>query len=217
MLKYPKIKTVWQRDPDNHFKTLLEGQWATPEFEYLKDNPWIFTEKVDGTNIRIMWDGERVRFGGRTDRAQMPTFLLSKLQDMFPDEKLAECFGKADPSGVLQPACLYGEGYGARIQKGGGNYIPDGVSFILFDVQIGNWWLQRGDVEGIAEGMGIDVVPIIDTGPLAIAIQKVRYGLPSRLRDGMAEGLVMKPAVELVARNGKRIVAKIKHKDFERA
>lgn len=27
------------------------------EFDYLKDNTWIFTEKVDGTNIRIMWDG----------------------------------------------------------------------------------------------------------------------------------------------------------------
>jgi len=210
MLKYPKIKTVWKRDPDNKYKTLIEGQWATPEFEYLKDNTWIFTEKVDGTNIRIMWDDEQIRFGGRTDRAQIPPFLLDKLQAIFPNEKLAEGFG------TEQPVCLYGEGYGARIQKGGGNYIPGGVSFILFDVQIGNWWLRREDVEGIAEGMGIDVVPIRGTGPLEKAIRMVRNGWASALRPGFAEGLVMKPAVELFARNGGRIVAKIKHKDFSR-
>ncbi len=216
MLRYPKIKTAWKRDPDNHYKTLLEGQWATPELEYLRHNTWVFTEKVDGSNIRIMWDGERVRFGGRTDRAQTPTFLLDKLQDLFPDAKLAECFGEADPSGVLQPVCLYGEGYGARIQKGGGNYISDGVSFILFDVQIGNWWLRRDDVEGIAEGLGIDVVPIIDTGTLEKAIGIVRHGRASALRPGWAEGLVMRPFIELAGRDGKRIITKIKHKDFGR-
>ncbi len=216
MLKYPKIKTAWLRDPDNHHKTLLDGQWATPEIEYLKDNAWVFTEKVDGTNIRIMWDGERVRFGGRTARAQIPTFLLDKLQDLFPDEKLAENFGLANPSTIEQPVCLYGEGYGARIQKGGGNYIPDGVSFILFDVQIGNWWLQREDVEGIGANLGIDVVPVISIGPLEQAVRMVDDGLESELRSGWAEGLVMKPAVELAGRNGKRIIAKIKHKDFSR-
>jgi len=210
MIKYPKIETVWKRDPGNNFKTLLEGEGATPEFEYLKDNTWVLTEKVDGTNIRIMWDGEQVRFGGRTDRASIPTFLYDKLQDMFPAERLAECFGD-------EPVCLYGEGYGARIQKGGGNYIPGGVSFILFDVLIGNWWLRREDVEDIAEKrFGIDVVPIVGAGSLIEAIEMVREGLASQLRPGWAEGLVMKPYVDLWDRRGRRIVTKIKHKDFLR-
>lgn len=208
-MEYPKIETVWKRDPGDKHRTLLEGKWATPELEYLKDNTWVFTEKVDGTNIRVMWDGEQVRFGGRTNNAQMPTFLLVKLQDLFPNEKLAECFGSG-------PVCLYGEGYGARIQKGGGNYIPDGVNFILFDVLIGEWWLRREDVEGIAGRLGIDVVPVVETGPLEKAIRMVRHGLASELREGMAEGLVMKPAMDLWGRDGKRIVAKVKHKDFRR-
>ena len=207
MREYPSIQTVWKRDPSDKHRTLLEGQWATPELEYLKDNEWVFTEKVDGTNIRVMWDSEQVRFGGRTDNAQMPTFLLAKLQDMFPAEKLAECFDDG-------PVCLYGEGYGARIQKGGGDYIPDGASFILFDVLIGGWWLRREDVEGIAERLGIDVVPIVDTGPLEKAVGMVRHGQESALRPGWAEGLVMKPVVDLWGRDGKRIVAKVKHKDF---
>ena len=48
MKEYHKIKTVFKRDPVTKFKTLLEGEFASPEFEYLKNNEWIFTEKVDG-------------------------------------------------------------------------------------------------------------------------------------------------------------------------
>jgi len=209
MHEYPKIETVWLRDPDNRYITLLEGEWATPELEYLKDNIWVFTEKVDGTNIRVMWDGEMMWFGGRTDKAQIPTFLLATLHELFLAEKLAQSFG-------AEPVCLYGEGYGARIQKGGGNYIPDDTSFILFDVLIDNWWLRRDDVEGIADSLSIDVVPIVATGTLEKAIGIVRHGQASGLREGMAEGLVMKPHVDLWDRAGKRIVAKVKHNDFQR-
>ena len=110
MKEYHKIQTVFKRDPKNRNKTLLEGQFSTPEFEYLKDNTWVFTEKVDGTNIRIMWDGKNITFGGRTDNAQIPATLYERLSNMF-----AEGF-----EGIIDgPACLYGEGYGAKIQKGG--------------------------------------------------------------------------------------------------
>ena len=53
---------------------------------------------------------------------------------------------------------LYGEGFGAKIQKGGGNYIPNGQSFILFDVVIDGWLLQRKNVQDIATKLGIDTV-----------------------------------------------------------
>ena len=84
MKEYHKIQTVYFRDPENNHKTLLEGTWAKPEFELLKDIDWICTEKIDGTNIRIMWDGEQVRFGGKTDKAQIPTILI----DLFYDDIL---------------------------------------------------------------------------------------------------------------------------------
>ena len=52
MKEYHKIQTIFKRDPENKFKTLIYGEFSLPEFEYLKNNTWIFTEKVDGTNIR---------------------------------------------------------------------------------------------------------------------------------------------------------------------
>ena len=91
MNEYHKIQTVFDRDPDNKFKTLLEGQFSMPEFAYLAENEWVWTEKVDGTNIRVMCtdyqeDGAAygVTFGGRTDNAQIPAFLVSALEARFP-------------------------------------------------------------------------------------------------------------------------------------
>ncbi len=108
----------------------------------------------------------------------------------------------------------YGEGYGAKIQKGGGNYIPDGVSFILFDVGIEGVWLERYNVEDIAEKLLVNVVPIIGEGTLLEGVAMVKGGYESKLRKTPPEGLVMRPNVELLNRRGERVIAKIKAKDF---
>jgi len=209
MKEYPKIQTIFKRNPETNFKTLLLGEFSIPEFEYLKDCQWIFTEKVDGTNIRVMWNHEtkELRFGGKTDKAQIPTFLFAKLQDTFSDDVMEEFFSE-------NSVCLYGEGYGAKIQKGGGNYISNGVDFILFDIRIGNWWLKRQDIEEIADKLEIKVVPIIGEGTLQDFVKKVSQGFMSQWGNFFAEGIVAKPMVDLLARNGERILTKLKHKDF---
>ena len=207
MEEYHKIQTVFLRDPKTKYKTLLEGQYAFPEFEYLKDCHWLFTEKVDGTNIRVMFDGENLTFGGKTDKAEIPAPLENKLNDIFlpKQDLLREKFH----NGV----CLYGEGYGAKIQSGG-KYRPD-QDFVLFDVKIGKWWLTRQNIEKIADVLDINIVPLMGCGPLSEMIQMCKTGFLSCWGDFIAEGLVAKPKVELKARNGDRIVTKLKCKDFK--
>jgi len=207
MNTYHKIQTVFKRDPNNKYKTLLLGEYALREFEYLANNEWVFTEKIDGTNIRVMFDGERITFGGKTDRAQIPAPLVARLNEVFLPE--TSLFKEKFPDGV----CLYGEGYGAKIQKGGGNYRQD-QDFVLFDVKIGDWWLQREDVHQIAIELGIDVVPIIGSGTLPEMVDIVSRGFNSTWGDFVAEGIVARPKVELKTRGGNRIITKIKHKDF---
>jgi ATP-dependent RNA circularization protein (DNA/RNA ligase family) len=206
MLEYHKIQTVFLRDPATKYKTVLEGQFAKPEFEYLKQNTWMFTEKVDGTNIRVQWD-DHVVLGGKTDHAHIPKFLLAKLQELFPVEAFLKWSAPA--------LTLYGEGYGAKIQKGGGNYILDGCSFILFDVMVNGIWLERHNVEDIAHQLGIRVVPLIGQGTLFEAVDLVKHGHASELRHMPLEGLVMRPAIEMRDRRGERIIAKIKMRDFK--
>lgn len=212
MKQYHKINTIFKRDME-HGAKIIEGSFADPEVEFLKDNQWVFTEKVDGTNIRVMWNGEAVSFGGKSDNAQMPVFLLYKLQELFDGTIKKQLFIDKFGSEPTQ-VCLYGEGYGAKIQKGGDNYKPDGVDFVLFDVKIGDWWLQRKDVEDIASHFGIKVVPILGEGTIQEAIEMIRKGFNSQLGEFLSEGIVARPKVELKTRRGDRIITKIKTKDF---
>ncbi len=207
MTPYHKIETVFKRDPDTQFKTLLDGQFAEPEFEFLADNRWVFTEKVDGTNVRVMWDGTNMTFAGKSDKAQMTPKLMFALGELFGDS-LSTFTNLWEDGGV----CLYGEGYGAGIQSGG-NYRAE-QSFILFDVKVGEWWLKRDGVYDVAERFGIDIVPIVGKGTLYDMVGMVQRGFESTWQDFTAEGIVARPETELCTRGGKRIITKIKHKDF---
>lgn len=207
MNEYHKIQTVFKRDMENNGKTLLEGQWTKPEFWYLANNEWTFTEKVDGTNIRVMWDGSTVKFAGKTDNAQISAKLIDRLRERFSAELFISAVGESN-------VCLYGEGYGAGIQKGG-TYRQD-QDFVLFDVKIGDWWLTRPNVQDVASKLSVDIVPIIGSGTLYNCIEIVRDGMKSTWGDFIAEGIVARPAVEMFARGGERIITKIKHKDFSK-
>ncbi len=208
MREYHKIQTVYLRDPATKFTTVLEGQYALPEFAYLAENTWVFTEKVDGTNIRMMWDGEQeaITFGGKTDAAQIPGPLLTRLRERFPD---GGAFRAAFPAARV---CLYGEGFGAGIQEGR-LYRAD-QDFVLFDVKVGDWWLQRADVEDVAATFGLEVAPVIGRGTLPEMVAIARAGFASRWNNAPAEGIVARPEVELCTRGGERLITKVKHKDF---
>lgn len=208
MSKYHKIQSIYKRDMFSKRKTLIEGEWTLPEFEYLAGNVWTFTEKVDGTNIRVIFKEGSITFGGRTEDAQIPAQLVGRLNERFLPlaEKLAEVF----PDGA---AVLYGEGYGAKIQKGGGNYRQD-QDFVLFDVRVGQWWLQRADVGDVAQKLGLDAVPVIGEGTLHDAVAWAKRGIRSTWGDFEAEGIVARPKTELMTRSGHRLVAKIKCRDF---
>ena len=209
MHEYHKIETLYNRDIEGS-KRLIEGDFRDETVEFLKNNLWEFTEKIDGTNIRIHWDGHKVCYGGRTERASIPAHLVSKLLEIFgtpeAEEMFEQTFGEKEVT-------LYGEGYGIKINNCG-SYRPD-VSFILFDVMIGENYQPRKTVESIAKRFGVDVVPIVLTGTLEDGVKFVKSHPKSTIGTAMMEGVVGRPAVELRDRCGKRVIGKIKWNDFE--
>ncbi len=207
MSEYHKIHNIYKRDINGNRK-IIEGDWMIPEFEYLSGNAWTFTEKVDGTNIRVIFESGVIKFGGRTENAQIPAQLMGRLNERFLP--LADKLGYVFSGGS---AVLYGEGYGSKIQKAGANYRAD-QDFVLFDVRVGEWWLQRADVHDIALQLGIDVVPVIGEGTLHDAVSLAKRGIRSTWGDFDAEGIVARPKTELMTRRGHRLVAKIKCRDF---
>ena len=219
-MKYSKIQTLFKRDDKN---IIIPDQFTYPEFEYLKDNKWECTEKIDGTNIRIELDfnvhddGVRevnVNFKGRTDEATIPAHLYRRLKELFDNVNWLEIFDITSTTSIT----LYGEGYGTKIQKGG-NYISSGVDFILFDVKVDKWWLQRDAVEDVANKLNIKIVPLIGYMTIPEAVEYVRKGFKSTIaenKDYDAEGLVLKTTTGLLRRNGERLITKIKTVDFRK-
>ncbi len=209
MIEYHKIEGLYARDMEGS-KKLIEGQFRSPTVEFLKDNTWVFTEKVDGTNISVCWDGHSVTFNGRTERAQIPAHLVNFLTATFgtpeAEQIFEEKFGET-------PVILFGEGYGPKIQNGGA-YRTD-VSFIMFDVLISNNWQTRESVEDIAKAFGIDVVPIIFEGTIQEGVDFVKAKPKSTMGTASMEGLVGRPKIEMRDRCGKRVIVKIKVEDFK--
>ena len=209
MREYPKIETIFSRDTEGT-KKLIFGTYQNETVKYLRFNDWQFTEKIDGTNISVEWDGHAVSFHGRTERAQIPKHLLEYLEKTFLTTEAEELFEQTYGD---KNVILYGEGYGAKIQNGG-NYRSD-VSFILFDVLIGDNWQEREWVEKTAKMFGIDVVPVVFVGSLEEGIDYVMEHHPSTIGTAMMEGIVGRPMVEMRDRLGKRIIVKIKWEDFK--
>lgn len=208
MTTYNKIETLFNRDMEGS-KRLIEGDYRNETVKFLKDMTWQFTEKIDGTNVRIMWDGHKITYGGRTERANIPAHLMNKLIELFGNEETEQLFEQVFGE---KKVVLFGEGYGAKIQSGG-LYRPD-VSFILFDVMINGNYQSREMVECTAKQFNLEIVPIIFEGSLDEGVAYVKSKPMSTIGKAPMEGLVARPKVELNDRCGNRLIVKIKVNDF---
>lgn len=208
--EYHKIETIFNRDVKGT-KKLIEGDYRNETVEMLRNIPWVITEKIDGTNIRVCWDGHRVELAGRTDRAQIPSDLVNYLNSTFCTLEAEELFEQKFGS---RSVTLYGEGYGKKIQKNGSLYRPDDVAFIMFDVMAGDVWLKRESIEDIGTCFGVEVVPILGRMTLPEAVEYVKARPMSTIGNAPMEGVVAKPENDLFDRLGNRLVVKIKACDF---
>ena len=205
--EYHKIETLYERD-ERTFK--LKPKLVLKNRVYGIIKSWVWTEKIDGTNIRAIWKDGQVTFGGKTDNEQIHSDLVKWLYANVTPEKLAAAF----PTDV-KDVVIYGEGYGPGIQKGGGLYA-DEKRFIVFDVKVGDWWLSDENMRDVATKLGLDAVPLLGEMTLEDATEKVRHGFRSALNGGkaQAEGMVGRSVEALFDKKGHRLIVKLKTKDF---
>lgn len=240
MQYYTKINTCFKRDLDKSSKTynciLPHEELTTPEFELLRkyNVKWEATEKVDGecTSIHLIPNlcgahgtdegGQefeydyKVEVHGKTDNANMRPDEVKLLQEIGDVEKLLEVFTK-DGIKPEDECIIFGETYGKGMQKPGGRYCKDHLKFICFDIKIGNVWLKRDAVEDICKKLNIDVVPYLGEMTLDEAINMVKTGFFSRIAEDLsleAEGVVLRAPLGILDRMGRRIITKVKTKDF---
>lgn len=181
-----------------------------------------------------------VRFAGKTDNAQIPPKLQKFMEENYPDEKVFSALGlkkfipveewvehKWVTSDGITPSydaipeiyTIYGEGYGVGIQKAGGNYISNGVGFIVFDVKVNDIYLLTSARDEIATKLGAPIVPFMGYFTIDEAIDFVRKGFKSNIAENkefIAEGLVLRTDLGLRNRMGKRLIVKVKYEDFKK-
>lgn len=205
MNAYQKINTIFKRDIKGR---ILENNWSLPELDYLKNNYWRVEEKFHGTNIRVIYDTEKLEFKGRTDRAVLQPIVSEMLKTTFDRIDLfKEKFGSI-------PVCIYGEAIGHKIQEMGDLYNKTGNEFILFDIKIGSTWVSRDELETTSKYLRVKIAPVYGYYTIPETIELIKTGLKSNQGDFLSEGVVLKLPVELNDNRGNRIITKLKHKDF---
>lgn len=209
MKEYQKIDNVFKFD--EKYRKIIG---MTETYEALKNIQWIGTEKIDGTNIRIYWDGHEITIAGRTEKSQTPEHLKKYLSDLFLTKEMEyvfeQMFGEKE-------VYLFGEGYGYKIQTNGDKYTSNNeVGFILFDVNIDGFDLNRDNVNDIADRLGLKRVPVIFNGTLDEAIEFVKQHHMSTLGNHTheMEGLVLQPSIQLYDSKHKMIKCKCKYRDI---
>lgn len=205
MKEYQKIETLYKFDSEiKRFKK----EFYNPIVEYLKDCKWFGTEKVDGTNVRVLWNGHSFEFGGRTDNAEIPKALMKVLTDNFNYDMevlFEQKFGNKE-------VMLFMEGYAGKIQNGAYTGSED---IIGFDVMIGDIYLDKAVSKELFEELGLKFVPVLEFNNLQECIDYVYNNKQSIIQpQSKIEGLVCYPAVRLYDHQGKRIIVKIKNKDL---
>ncbi len=204
MKEYHKIETLYKFDNESK---LFKREFYNPIVDYLKDNKWLASEKVDGTNVRVYWDGHKVSFAGRTDKAELPKELKAVLNETFKDIEVwfEQKFGEKE-------VFLFMEGYGGKIQAGA---YKGPERLIGFDISVDGIYLDRYVAKSIFEELNIDFVPMWEINNLQEGLDYVKNNRSSIIEpESQIEGLVCVPTIRLYDHTGKRIIVKIKYRDI---
>ena len=101
-------------------------------------------EKIHGTSAHVTWDGKDVKFFAGGESYQKFVALFD--QDLLR-QKLTEKVG-------TDPCVIYGEAYGGSQQKMSHTYGKE-LKFIVFDIMIGESWLNVPNAEDVAQALAI--------------------------------------------------------------
>jgi len=219
-----------------HIENLYKNQWI------LLFKECYALEKIHGTSAHIHFNppvtptstGRLTFFAGGESH--------NKFLSLFNEAELLKAFNNL---GIPcdKSVTVYGEAYGGKCQGMSHTYGPN-LKFIVFDVQIGDCWLNVPDAEQVAKKLGLEFVHYIkvslakatinglgilivetslsgvDQQRDACSVQSVRNGVTTA-EDYMAgkgkkrEGVVLRPLIELTMNNGERVICKHKGDAFK--
>ena len=224
-MKFPKINTLWKRDPLITVKRkgiIQVGKYSEEAFKTIR--LWKASEKINGENIRIFiipgtGSTPIISILGRkdTDTPQINEKVIEYIDSHLTPEALKRAFTKDSSSSENLPRLImiFGEGFGGDI-KHGHNY-RDSPEFIVFDIIVDNWWLEYNNVANISKKLGFESVPLLPGHKTTEEIVDYVKGQPKSItanKPHLAEGVVCTSVPLLLTRQGYPVRFKLKSKDF---
>lgn len=175
-------------------------------------------EKIHGSSSHVTWGPNAP---GEVGSSGVLSFFSGgekqeRFEAVFDKQALIDAFMKLGYPQVT----VYGEVYGGKCQGMKATY-GDKLRFIAFEVKVDDIWLSVSNAEEVARGLGFDFVhyqkipatiEAIEEQMLLPSVQAVRNGCGD---DKKREGVVLRPLIEVLKQNGKRIIAKHKNPDFQ--
>lgn len=204
------MKFVRYRSLENHYRGKTV-QRVKSELDPAGTLRWIATEKIHGANFSFWYDGAEIQIASRSDFVD-ETFYGA-------GEAISACYPAVrELHAVLnRPFAVFGELCGPGIQKG--VHYGDEKQFIAFDIYYpGAHYENPERAEQMLTAAGFSTAPIVATGTLDALLELDIETLPSRVagydESNHAEGIVIKPEMDLYTSDGSRVVFKKKAAAF---
>ena len=238
---YSKISCPFLRvNPKD--KVVDLNQYSDKYADLLSNVEFCATEKVDGKNLNIIYDGDDIRFEGHTNKStwlqEEETWIKNKFINDGFIQMCEQMFGE-------KTVQFCGELIGPKILNN--RYNLDDYKFVVFDIKINDVYINREAVKEITNVLYMDSIDVYKgtlmfsafdlnvpnefkernysaSDPLYLTIKEwaefmqsvdQQLFIGSRFNPNIEiEGFVIRPKYELVKSNGERVIYKIKYKDI---
>ena len=196
--------------------------------EILSVRQVVATEKIHGTNFRVFFPAgmksiAEVRFGGRNEEFEGDGFYGGRPVRWFKDQpELLQRMSDVLAAHGLNDVTLFGEAFGAGIQKGVRYVSGDEVIFRAFDVMVGENFVTYDLFTALCDEMKLPRVPEIWRGEPSLAAfdalleqnsaEAVKNGVA--LERNIAEGVIIRSTPLLRDVFGQWLIIKHKSEKF---
>lgn len=169
-------------------------------------------EKIHGTSAHISWKAETKTVSFFSGGEKYENFV-----SLFDQEALLVAFSEIF---VTSDVVVFGEAYGGK-QQGMRATYGDTLKFIVFDVKVGEQWVNVPNAFGISQKLGLEFVDFkkVSTDLESLNFERDRCS-EQAIRNGcgegkLREGVVLRPLFEFRQPNGDRVMAKHKRDEFK--
>lgn len=235
LTKYPSILTL--------HKLGQKGRLTSELTTDIQGETMFATEKIDGTNVRIICLGDEYLVGSRE-------FILHHNQDLYFDPAQGIVEGLKDlgvkiPIDFQQLTVIYGELFGGKVSANSKQYGTDKLGFRVFDMAVFSdlsildqsledisRWRERETESGIIYGQAFltkdvleiyshlfDIVPTVpfDLGDMShqSILDNLRQFIP-QTNVPLSELAQKKPEGVVLRNNDRSKIVKIRYDDYER-